>query len=60
MLLRKPSGDAYKQASLCGHYEVVRVLLDAGALCERDTFQGERCSSGLCCKSHIHNTDQTI
>ncbi|KAG0651414.1 BTB POZ domain-containing 3 [Hyphodiscus hymeniophilus] len=30
-------------ASLCGHFEVVRVLLEAGALCERDTFQGERC-----------------
>ncbi|EEH09375.1 ankyrin repeat and BTB/POZ domain-containing protein [Histoplasma capsulatum G186AR] len=30
-------------ASLCGHYEVVRLLLDSGALCERDTFQGERC-----------------
>ncbi|OJD26792.1 hypothetical protein ACJ73_01823 [Blastomyces percursus] len=32
-----------KKASLCGHYEVVRLLLDSGALCERDTFQGERC-----------------
>ena len=31
------------QASLCGHYEVVQFLLEAGALCERDTFQGERC-----------------
>ncbi|KAL5118969.1 hypothetical protein ACEQ8H_003098 [Pleosporales sp. CAS-2024a] len=30
-------------ASLCGHYEVVRLLLENGALCERDTFQGERC-----------------
>lgn len=30
------------KASLCGHYEVVRLLLEAGALCERDTFQGER------------------
>ncbi|CZR51664.1 probable ankyrin repeat and BTB/POZ domain-containing protein 1 [Phialocephala subalpina] len=30
-------------ASLCGHYEVVQLLLEAGALCERDTFQGERC-----------------
>lgn len=29
-------------ASLCGHYEVVRLLLESGALCERDTFQGER------------------
>jgi len=30
-------------ASLCGHYEVVHLLLESGALCERDTFQGERC-----------------
>ncbi|KAB8295089.1 hypothetical protein EYC80_007027 [Monilinia laxa] len=30
-------------ASLCGHYNVVELLLEAGALCERDTFQGERC-----------------
>ncbi|KAL1965181.1 hypothetical protein VTN77DRAFT_5935 [Rasamsonia byssochlamydoides] len=30
-------------ASLCGHFEVVQLLLDSGALCERDTFQGERC-----------------
>ncbi|KAF2859659.1 hypothetical protein K470DRAFT_282545 [Piedraia hortae CBS 480.64] len=30
-------------ASLCGHYEVVRMLLEQGARCERDTFQGERC-----------------
>ncbi|WPG97803.1 BTB/POZ domain-containing protein 3 [Acrodontium crateriforme] len=30
-------------ASLCGHYEVVQMLLEQGALCERDTFQGERC-----------------
>ncbi|KAI9879342.1 MAG: hypothetical protein M1830_008802 [Pleopsidium flavum] len=30
-------------ASLCGHYEVVQLLLESGALCERDTFQGERC-----------------
>jgi ankyrin repeat/BTB/POZ domain-containing protein 1 len=28
---------------LCGHYEVVQLLLESGALCERDTFQGERC-----------------
>jgi hypothetical protein len=27
------------QASLCGHYEVVQLLLESGALCERDTFQ---------------------
>lgn len=31
------------KASLCGHFEVVQLLLEAGALCERDTFQGERC-----------------
>lgn len=31
------------QASLCGHYELVQLLLESGALCERDTFQGERC-----------------
>jgi len=30
-------------ASLCGHFELVRLLLEAGALAERDTFQGERC-----------------
>jgi hypothetical protein len=33
----------YDKASLCGHYEVIRLLLENGALCERDTFQGERC-----------------
>ena len=31
------------KASLCGHYEVVQLLLESGAICERDTFQGERC-----------------
>ncbi|KAF5017977.1 hypothetical protein F66182_10065 [Fusarium sp. NRRL 66182] len=30
-------------ASLCGHYELVQVLLESGALAERNTFQGERC-----------------
>lgn len=30
------------KASLCGHFEVVQLFLEAGALCERDTFQGER------------------
>lgn len=30
-------------ASLCGNFEIVQLLLEAGALCERDTFQGERC-----------------
>uniref|UniRef100_A0A0B7K2K7 BTB domain-containing protein n=1 Tax=Bionectria ochroleuca TaxID=29856 RepID=A0A0B7K2K7_BIOOC len=34
---------AIKKASLCGHYELVQLLLEAGALAERDTFQGERC-----------------
>jgi len=33
----------YSKASLCGHYETVQLLLESGALCERDTFQGERC-----------------
>ena len=36
------------KASLCGHYEVVQLLLESGALCERDTFQGERYASVLC------------
>jgi ankyrin repeat and BTB/POZ domain-containing protein 1 len=31
------------KASLCGHYEVTELLLENGALCERDTFAGERC-----------------
>jgi ankyrin repeat and BTB/POZ domain-containing protein 1 len=31
------------QASLCGHFELVQLLLESGALAERDTFQGERC-----------------
>ncbi|GAP88079.1 putative BTB POZ domain-containing protein [Rosellinia necatrix] len=30
-------------ASLCGHYQLVELLLESGALAERDTFQGERC-----------------
>ncbi|KAH6686925.1 BTB/POZ domain-containing protein [Plectosphaerella plurivora] len=30
-------------ASLCGHYELVELLLESGALAERHTFQGERC-----------------
>lgn len=33
-------------ASLCGHLELVKILLKRGALCERDTFQGERCIYG--------------
>ena len=34
---------AQGKASLCGHFEVVQLLLESSALCERDTFQGERC-----------------
>ncbi|OLN96601.1 BTB/POZ domain-containing protein 3 [Colletotrichum chlorophyti] len=30
-------------ASLCGHLELVQLLLESGALAERNTFQGERC-----------------
>lgn len=41
-------------ASLCGHYEVVQLLLDSGALCERDTFQGERCLYNAL-NDRIHN-----
>lgn len=33
-------------ASLCGHYGVVEYLLNNGAKCDRDTFQGERCLYG--------------
>ncbi|KAK9366935.1 hypothetical protein V1509DRAFT_213501 [Lipomyces kononenkoae] len=33
-------------ASLCGHEEVVKYLLEHGAVCDRDTFQGERCLYG--------------
>lgn len=33
----------FPKASLCGNYDVVQLLLESGALCERDTFQGERC-----------------
>ncbi|CAN6645702.1 hypothetical protein TRVA0_021S01046 [Trichomonascus vanleenenianus] len=33
-------------ASLCGHLEVVKYLLEKGAVCDRDTFQGERCLYG--------------
>ncbi|CAI4211192.1 unnamed protein product [Parascedosporium putredinis] len=36
--------DEFNQlASLCGHYELVELLLESGALAERNTFQGERC-----------------
>ncbi|CDK26475.1 unnamed protein product [Kuraishia capsulata CBS 1993] len=33
-------------ASLCGHEDVVRFLLERGAVCDRDTFEGERCVYG--------------
>ncbi|ANZ74945.1 BA75_02756T0 [Komagataella pastoris] len=33
-------------ASLCGHLNVVKLLLKIGAICDRDTFQGERCIYG--------------
>ncbi|KAL1889843.1 hypothetical protein Cpir12675_005640 [Ceratocystis pirilliformis] len=33
-------------ASICGHFELVKLLLDYGALAERNTFQGERCIYG--------------
>ena len=31
------------KGSLCGHYDICHLLLVHGALCERDTFQAERC-----------------
>ncbi|CAF0921302.1 unnamed protein product [Didymodactylos carnosus] len=33
-------------ACLCGHYEVVEYLLQNGARCEPNTFDGERCRYG--------------
>ena len=33
-------------ASLCGHLEVVTYLLANGAICDRETFEGERCVYG--------------
>ncbi|GBB91666.1 hypothetical protein RclHR1_19000004 [Rhizophagus clarus] len=33
-------------ACLCGHYNVVKFLLENGARCERNTFEGERCIYG--------------
>lgn len=33
-------------ASLCGHTAIVELLLSRGAVCDRDTFQGERCIYG--------------
>ncbi|ORX49411.1 POZ domain-containing protein [Hesseltinella vesiculosa] len=31
---------------LCGHYEIVKFLLENGAQCDPNTFQGERCAYG--------------
>ncbi|RCH90293.1 hypothetical protein CU098_005033, partial [Rhizopus stolonifer] len=33
-------------ACLCGHYAVVKFLLENGAQCDKNTFQGERCLYG--------------
>lgn len=33
-------------ASICGHVKVVSLLLTRGAVCDRDTFEGERCIYG--------------
>ncbi|KAK9461136.1 uncharacterized protein V1516DRAFT_651093 [Lipomyces oligophaga] len=33
-------------ASICGHFSVVQYLLQHGAICDRDTFQGARCIYG--------------
>ncbi|POG80682.1 hypothetical protein GLOIN_2v1514796, partial [Rhizophagus irregularis DAOM 181602=DAOM 197198] len=33
-------------ACLCGHYDIVKFLLENGARCERNTFEGERCIYG--------------
>ena len=33
-------------ACLCGHAELVEYLLEAGARCEANTFDGERCLYG--------------
>ncbi|EEB06969.1 substrate adaptors for Cullin 3 ubiquitin ligase Btb3 [Schizosaccharomyces japonicus yFS275] len=41
-------------ASLCGHANVVEYLLKHGAVCQRDTFQGERCLYGAL-NDHIRN-----
>lgn len=32
--------------SLCGHLEIVKLLLLRGAVCDRDTFEGARCIYG--------------
>ena len=33
-------------ACLCGHLEVVQYLLTSGAVCDSNTFDGERCVYG--------------
>ncbi|KAK6201715.1 putative assembly of substrate-specific ubiquitin ligase complexes modulator [Scheffersomyces amazonensis] len=33
-------------SSLCGHMDVVELLLSRGAICDRDTFEGARCIYG--------------
>lgn len=33
-------------ASLCGHEEVVKLLLERGAVCDRDRYEGARCVYG--------------
>lgn len=33
-------------ACLCGHLEIVEFLLENGARCEANTFDGERCLYG--------------
>ncbi|CAF1205224.1 unnamed protein product [Adineta ricciae] len=33
-------------ACLCGHYEIAQYLLDNGARCQANTFDGERCRYG--------------
>lgn len=33
-------------ASLCGHIEMVRLLLNSGAICDRDRHEGARCIYG--------------
>ncbi|CCF60471.1 hypothetical protein KAFR_0K01160 [Kazachstania africana CBS 2517] len=33
-------------ASLCGHEELVKLLLERGAICDRDRYEGARCIYG--------------
>lgn len=33
-------------ASICGHYQIVKMLLSRGAICDRDSFEGARCVYG--------------